>query len=131
MSHKYIVSGSLVLSPSGNATVGTVAKERGLEYLPLVDLPLAEVQRRLRELPSDSAVVFGGYWKDEAGRVRVPADVLESLCRESPVPFFGISDTYVGRGIVGGIFAVLWYFAVRNGSRVDRLRAAYAAENKS
>ena len=83
--------------------VRTVAKERGLEYLPLVDLPLAEVQRRLRELPSDSAVVFGGYWKDEAGRVRVPADVLESLCRESPVPFFGISDTYVGRGIVGGI----------------------------
>jgi hypothetical protein len=33
--------------------------------------------------------------------------------------------------IVGGIFAVLWYFAVRNGSRVDRLRAAYAAENES
>jgi hypothetical protein len=28
--------------------------------------------------------------------------------------------------IVGGIFAVLWYFAVRNGSRVDRLRAAKA-----
>jgi signal transduction histidine kinase len=83
--------------------VRTVAKEKGLEYLPLVDLPLAEVRRRLRELPPDSAAVFGGYWKDEAGRVRVPADVLESLCRESPVPFFGISDTYVGRGIVGGI----------------------------
>ena len=28
--------------------------------------------------------------------------------------------------IVGGIFAVLWYFAVRNGSRVDALRKAYA-----
>jgi hypothetical protein len=25
---------------------------------------------------------------------------------------------------------VLWYFAVRNGGRVDRLRAAYAAENE-
>lgn len=83
--------------------VRTLAKDRGLEYLPFVDLPLAEVRRRLGELPPDSAAVFGGYWKDETGRVRVPADVLESLCRESPVPFFGIGDTYVGRGIVGGI----------------------------
>jgi signal transduction histidine kinase len=83
--------------------VRTVAKEKGIECLPLVDLPLAEVRRRLRELPSDSAAVFGGYWKDEDGRAWVPADVLESLCRESQVPFFGIGDTYVGRGIVGGL----------------------------
>lgn len=80
-----------------------VTKERGIEFLPLVDLPLAELRRRVRELPADSAVVFGGYWKDEKGRMHVPADVLESLCRESSVPFFGIGDTYVGRGIVGGV----------------------------
>jgi signal transduction histidine kinase len=47
--------------------------------------------------------VFGGYWKDETGQARVPADVLESLCRESSAPVFGIGDTYVGRGIVGGV----------------------------
>jgi len=82
-----------------------VAEKRGIEYLPLIDLPVAELQRRLRELPPDSAAVFGGYWKDEHGRARVPADVLESLCRDSPVPFFGIGDTYVGRGVVGGICA--------------------------
>jgi signal transduction histidine kinase len=83
----------------------TVAKQKGIEFLPLVDLPLAELRLRLRELPPDSAAVFGGYWKDEAGRAWVPADVLESLCRDSPVPFFGIGDTYVGRGIVGGMCA--------------------------
>ena len=80
-----------------------VTKERGLEFLPLVDLPLAELRRKVRELPADSAVVFGGYWRDETGRMHVPADVLESLCRESSVPIFGIGDTYVGRGIVGGV----------------------------
>ncbi|MGB8851932.1 MAG: ATP-binding protein [Pirellulales bacterium] len=83
----------------------TVAKQKGIEFLPLVDLPLAELRLRLRELPPDSAAVFGGYWKDEAGRAWVPADVLESLCRDAPVPFFGIGDTYVGRGIVGGMCA--------------------------
>ena len=30
--------------------------------------------------------------------------------------------------IVGGIFAVLWFFAVRNGSRVDALRAQRATQ---
>lgn len=29
--------------------------------------------------------------------------------------------------IIGGIFAVLWFFAVRNGRRVDALRAERAA----
>ncbi len=81
--------------------VRTVAKERGIEYLPLIDLPLSELRRQLRELPPDAAAVFGGYWKDETGRAWVPADVLESLCRESSAPFFGIGDTYVGRGVVG------------------------------
>jgi signal transduction histidine kinase len=83
--------------------VRTAAKQREIEFLPLIDLPLSEVRRRVRELPADSAVIFGGYWKDETGQARVPADVLESLCRESSVPVFGIIDTYVGRGIVGGV----------------------------
>jgi signal transduction histidine kinase len=48
-------------------------------------------------------VVFGGYWKDESGQAHVPAAVLESLCRESSSSVFGIGDTYVGRGIVGGV----------------------------
>jgi nitrogen fixation-related uncharacterized protein len=30
--------------------------------------------------------------------------------------------------IIGGIFVVLWFFAVRNGQRVDALRAERAAE---
>ena len=85
--------------------VRTVAKKRGIEFVSLGDLPLSELRLRLRLLPPDSAAVFGGYWKDETGRARVPADVLESLCRESTVPFFGIGDTYVGRGIVGGVCA--------------------------
>ncbi len=30
--------------------------------------------------------------------------------------------------VVGGIFVVLWFFAVRNGTRIDALRAQRAAE---
>lgn len=31
--------------------------------------------------------------------------------------------------LVGAIFAILWFFAIRNGRRVDALRAARAAES--
>ena len=47
-------------------------------------------------------MIYVGYWKDETGRTRVPAEILETLCRESKAPVFGIADTYLGRGIVGG-----------------------------
>lgn len=82
-----------------------VTARKALEFVPLIDLPLADVRQRLREMPADSAAVFGGYWRDELGRMQVPAEVLESLCRNAHVPFFGIGDTYVGRGVVGGVCA--------------------------
>ncbi|MEL0148584.1 MAG: DUF4233 domain-containing protein [Actinomycetota bacterium] len=51
---------------------------------------------------------------------------------------FGVTVGWVLQGfvlwvpsmwIVGGIFVVLWFFAVRNGSRIDALRAERAAES--
>jgi signal transduction histidine kinase len=83
------------------------AREQGMSYVSLVDLPLAELRPRLRDLPGDSVVIFQGYWQDEHGRTYVPAEILETLCRESSVPFFGLVDTHVGRGVVGGVCADL------------------------
>lgn len=104
--------------------VQAVTQQRGLEYVPLIDLPLSELRQRLRDLPADSVAVFGGYWRDEAGRMRVPAEVLESLCRESHLPFFGIGDTYIGRGVVGGVCADTRAL----GESIGRLAVASRAE---
>lgn len=79
-------------------------ESRGLEFLLLLDLSLENLKQQLRQLPADSIVVYIGYWKDEPGGMTyVPAVVLEALCRETQAPIFGIIDTYVGRGIVGGV----------------------------
>ena len=75
----------------------------GYEFISLVDLPLAGVRQRLRDLPPDSVVFYQGYWKDELGRLHVPAEILETLCSDSVAPVFGWVDSYVGRGIVGGV----------------------------
>jgi len=90
-----------------DASASRIAEERGLEYVPLIDLGLSDLRRRLRELPVDSVVIYQGYWKDELGKTYVPAEILQSLCQESKAPVFGLIDTHVGQGTVGGACRVL------------------------
>jgi signal transduction histidine kinase len=90
------------LAARQEAEAREATQQRGLDYEPFIDLPLAELIARLRALPADAAVVYVGYWKDETGRAHVPAEILETFCRASPAPVFGIADTYLGRGVVGG-----------------------------
>ena len=88
-----------------DAALRKSAGELELEYLPLIDLPLSELRSRLRSLPSDSLVFYLGYWKDELGRPHVPAELLSELSAETAAPLFGLIDTFVGRGVVGGLVA--------------------------
>ena len=90
-----------------DASVSRIAEERGLEYVPLIDMGLSDLRRRLRELPVDSVVIYQGYWQDELGEKYFPAEILESLCLESKAPVFGLIDTHVGQGTVGGACRVL------------------------
>ena len=75
----------------------------GLNFLPLVDLPLGELRATLAALSDNTAVVYLNYTVDEGGNDYVSAELLESLCRESAAPFFGMSETYMGRGVVAGV----------------------------
>ncbi len=85
-----------------DAGVSRIAEERGLEYVPLIDTGLSELRRRLRELPADSVVIYFGYWKDELGQSYFPSEILQSLCQETKAPVFGMLDSHIGQGTVGG-----------------------------
>ena len=84
------------------ASVRRTADERGLEYVPLIDMGLSDLRHRLRDFPADSVVIYYGYWKDELGRSYFPSEILASLCQESKAPVFGMLDTHIGQGSVGG-----------------------------
>ena len=85
-----------------DAGVSRIAEERGLEYVPLIDTGLSKLRRRLRELPADSVVIYFGYWKDELGQSYFPSEILQSLCQETKAPVFGMLDSHIGQGTVGG-----------------------------
>lgn len=53
-------------------------------------------------LPPDAIVIFALVLKDNQGHTLVPKDVLRKVVAASPVPVYGLHDTFLGIGIVGG-----------------------------
>jgi len=81
----------------------TAASRHGLAMESLAGLSLAETRRRLSLLPRDVIVLYGSISLDGEGRVHTPRDVLLDLSRASGAPIFGMSDTFMGYGLTGGV----------------------------
>ncbi|HTL59889.1 MAG TPA: sigma 54-interacting transcriptional regulator [Candidatus Limnocylindrales bacterium] len=68
------------------------------------DQPLHQVLDNLRKLPADSIVLYLAFSDDGAGHTYSPADVAKRIAAASTVPVYGVLETYLGQGIVGGAF---------------------------
>jgi signal transduction histidine kinase len=79
------------------------ARGRKVEYL--VGLPLAETVAAVQELPEEAVVIYLSMFRDGAGVPHVPRDVLEKIAAVSPVPVFGLFETFLGHGIAAGTIA--------------------------
>ncbi|MGH9461760.1 MAG: sensor histidine kinase, partial [Vicinamibacteria bacterium] len=64
-------------------------------------LSMEEMRKRVAALPPRTAVLFGEYG-DAGGIANGPDWALESLHAVSSAPIFGLFETQLGRGIVGG-----------------------------
>ena len=74
-----------------------------LDVTYLSDLSIKELEARLRHLPNHSVVLFLTFFKDAQGREFLNSvDVLPMVVAASNAPVFGVSEPYLGRGIVGG-----------------------------
>src|SRR5215467_11972607 len=73
------------------------------EVIDLTGLPLAELRRRLAQLPGDSAVVYVGFSTDVTGEHYLPAEANQLVAEAANRPTFGDSETYIGLGSVGGL----------------------------
>ena len=75
---------------------------RDLEYNYWDDLSVDEVRRQLSKLPKNTIVLYLSIQHDATGRAFIPRDVLPQLSAASSAPMYGLSEDYVGFGIVGG-----------------------------
>ncbi len=68
----------------------------------LRDYSLEEIGRLVSALPPDSVILYLTVYRDGAGNSYNPRDALSYLSRFANAPIHGISDTYLGFGILGG-----------------------------
>ena len=103
--HLFVVAGQTDYDRRMTALVKTdlISYENKIDVTYLTDLPMGKLLERLRHLPDDSIVLFLSFFKDIEGREFLStAEALPMIAGAANAPVFGIADTYLGHGIVGG-----------------------------
>jgi ABC-type uncharacterized transport system substrate-binding protein len=100
---------ALVAGTSDSDIYAEMGYRKGLErygdkisVIDLTKLPMKETLNRVSALPEDALVFYSSIFKDGDGKTFIPTEALSQVARVSSVPVFGVLETYMGHGIVGG-----------------------------
>jgi PAS domain S-box-containing protein len=67
-----------------------------------IGVPFGSLVERASHVPNDTIILFITDYDNSTGERLVPAQVVEALAQAANAPVYGPSDTYLGRGVVGG-----------------------------
>ena len=81
---------------------GLARYQNKLQLIELAQLSMEETLARVATLPADTAVLYATISRDGQDQTFVPREALAAISRISSVPVFGLYDSYLGYGIVGG-----------------------------
>ena len=100
----YLISGS---SPADRRLQQRAVKSLDALQSPLHihyidDLSAEDLLARVTQLPKNSAIIYLSVFRDARGQSFIPRELLTDISKTATVPVFGILDTYLGYGIVGG-----------------------------
>jgi PAS domain S-box-containing protein len=73
-----------------------------LELINLTKLSMEETLARVSSLPPDTIILYAAISSDGKGQSFVPRDALLTISRAANAPVFGLYDSFMGYGIVGG-----------------------------
>jgi ABC-type uncharacterized transport system substrate-binding protein len=68
----------------------------------LAEITQKELMEKVEQLPERSVLLYLVFSRDSEGRSFVPREIMSDISQKTNVPMFGIVDTYLGFGIVGG-----------------------------
>ena len=72
------------------------------DIIDLTGLPMDDILARVAKLPPRTIVVYVLTLVDGAGKAFVPRDILPKISQASNAPLYGLWDSLLGGGIVGG-----------------------------
>ena len=76
--------------------------ESRLKFSYLSGLPMPKLLYELGRLPPNTIVIYLSMFQDGAGENFLPRDVTQRLSDAASAPLYGLYDTYLDHGIVGG-----------------------------
>jgi PAS domain S-box-containing protein len=82
----------------------------------------------VRAVPPNSLIFYVRQSQEDPGRVLFAADVARLVADASPVPVYGVTDSYMGTGVVGGAMYLTRAIGVRLGEQVIRIFDGTAAQ---
>jgi len=99
-----VVSGAAPFDKSWEAKARTLFApfEAKHAFTYLSGLRMADLLDRVAKLPPNSQIVFLSFFEDGSGARLRPNAVVEKVALAANAPVYGIYDTYLDRGIVGG-----------------------------
>jgi signal transduction histidine kinase len=89
------------LEDSTRSALASVAQRVKVSYLTETSVPA--LIDAVRGVPRDSVVLFVRHSRDDPGNVLTPPEVASLVTKAAPVPVYGIADSYIGAGVVGGV----------------------------
>ena len=100
----------VVVSGTSESDRGLVAEarqtfqeyENALVFIYLTEATIQEIQKKVHNLPEDTAVLYLSFLWDKTGDAHIPQEALSQIADSSNAPIYGYFHTYLGHGIVGG-----------------------------
>ena len=91
--------------------------EQRVQLTYLTGLPVPRLLAAVEATPPRSLILLLRYSQEDPGKVLFPTDVARMVAQASPVPIYGVSEMYLGTGVVGGAM----YSARALGTRLGHL----------
>lgn len=103
--------------------------EGRFEVIYVNDLSMAELKNRLASLPPHTVILYLSFFLDSAGNSYSGPEALSMFAPTANAPVYGISETYMGAGIVGGSLMNFEALGHRTGEIALRVLAGEQVSN--
>lgn len=119
----FVVAGISEMDRSLEAEARHAFRDFGdrVDFSTLSGLSMEETIRRISKLPDHSVVFYLAIFRDSEKRSFLPPEALALLSEKANAPIYGLSETFVGSGIVGGYIASFSGWGVRTAQSALRL----------
>ncbi len=103
--------------------------ESNLDFEDLTDLSLGDLLGQVAHLPEHSIVVYLTLFRDAQGKSFVPSQICPLVSLASNAPVYGVYETAVGKGVVGGSVLNVTKYDARAANIVTRLLRGEPLQN--